>query len=214
MNSHLKLLKANKEWVQQKLNLEPDYFKKLSSDQSPEFLWIGCSDSRVPAEEITGTQPGEIFVHRNVANLVVHTDFNLLSVLQYAVEFLKVKHIILCGHYGCGGVRFALTQQSVGFLNQWLRYIKDVYFKNASELSSIESDDDKWKRLVELNVMEQVQNLARTSIVQKAWGTGQPLAIHGWVYGLNDGYIKDLTQMDSDSTLNEIYRFSWSKPKP
>lgn len=206
-----KLLEANKAWVVEKLKLDKEYFKRLATDQNPEFLWIGCSDSRVPAEEITGTQPGEIFVHRNVANLVIHTDFNLLSVLQYAVEFLKVKHIILCGHYGCGGVRFALTQQSVGFLNQWLRYIKDVFAKNQAELTAIESDDEKWQRLVELNVLEQVQNLARTSIVQKAWGTGQELAIHGWVYGLDNGYIKALTRMDSDSTLNEIYRFNWVK---
>ncbi len=214
METHEKLLEANKNWVAEKLKLQPDYFKKLAGDQNPEFLWIGCSDSRVPAEEITGTQPGEIFVHRNVANLVVHTDFNLLSVLQYAVEFLKVKHIILCGHYGCGGVRFALTQQSVGFLNQWLRYIKDVFAENQTELLAIESDDERWKRLVELNVLEQVQNLARTSIVQKAWGTGQDLSIHGWVYGLNDGFIKDLTRMDSDSTLNEIYRFNWVRKNP
>lgn len=209
MESYKKLLLSNKAWVKDKLNLQPDYFKNMATDQRPEFLWIGCSDSRVPAEEITGTQPGEIFVHRNIANLVVHTDFNLLSVVQYAVQYLEVKHIIVCGHYGCGGVKAALTQQRFGLLNQWLRHIKDIYKNNQTELSRIANEADRWRRLVELNVHEQVMNLARTSIIQEYWKNEKRPIIHGWVYGLEDGLLKDLVQVDHRANIDSIYTFDF-----
>jgi carbonic anhydrase len=162
MEDYKRLLLANKAWVQDKLSVSSDYFEKLAADQQPEFLWIGCADSRVPAEEITGTQPGQLFVHRNVANLVVHTDFNMLSVLQYAVEALKVKHIIVCGHYGCGGVFNAMTRKDLGLINKWLRHIKDVCRMHERELASIADDRERFDRVVELNVREQVMNLAET----------------------------------------------------
>lgn len=207
METYRRLLLANKAWVKEKLELRPDYFEKLAKDQRPDFLWIGCSDSRVPAEEITGTEPGEMFVHRNVANLVVHTDFNLLSVVQYAVEYLKVKHIIVCGHYGCGGVRTAMTPQSFGLLNQWLRHIKDTYYQHKDEIQAFNDNEKRVNRLVELNVLEQVHNLARTAIVQNAWkGESRPF-IHGWVYGLNDGLIKELAMLTPTSPLDSVYGF-------
>ena len=209
MDTYKRLLLANKAWVHEKLELKPDYFKRLAREQQPEFLWIGCSDSRVPAEEITGTQPGEIFVHRNIANLVVHTDFNLLSVLQFAVDVLKVQHVIVCGHYGCGGVRASMSHQPLGLLNKWLRHLKDVYHRHKDELSLYADDDRRGDRLAELNVLEQVQNLARTSIVQRAWHTGQPVALHGWIYGLADGYLKDLVVVDSSRSVDDIYRFKF-----
>ncbi len=207
MSSDQILLNANKKWVSEKLNLQPDYFKRHATDQNPEFLWIGCSDSRVPAEEITGTQPGEIFVHRNVANLVAHTDFNLLSVLQYAVEFLKVKHIIVCGHYGCGGVRAAMTSNTHGFVDNWLTNIKEVYGKYAAELDLIEDFDKRADRLTELNVIEQVKNLSKSKVVQKAW-KDRSLLVHGWVYGLNSGLIKDLNVMHEDKMdIEPVFRY-------
>jgi carbonic anhydrase len=215
MDAYKRLLLANKAWVQERLEMRPDYFARLAQDQKPEFLWIGCSDSRVPAEEITGTQPGEIFVHRNIANLVVHTDFNLLSVLQYAVDVLKVRHVIVCGHYGCGGVRASMTHQRLGLLNKWLRHLKDVYHHHKDELSMYPDDGRRADRLSELNVLEQVHNLARTSIVQRAWHDEQRPALHGWIYGLADGYLKDLVVVDSPDGLDDIYRFNFDdEPDP
>lgn len=206
MDSYKRLLLANKAWIAEKLSVRPDYFVQMAKDQKPEFLWIGCSDSRVPAEEITGTQPGELFVHRNIANLVVYTDFNLLSVLQYAVDYLKVKHIIVCGHYGCGGVKAAMSPQRYGLLNKWLRSIKDVYFHHKEELSLLDPVA-RTERLIELNVISQVHNLAKTSIIQRMWATEQQPTIHGWVYGLDSGQIKPLVKMDHTNKLDEIYQF-------
>ncbi|MEQ9403620.1 MAG: carbonate dehydratase [Cyclobacteriaceae bacterium] len=206
--SYDKLIKGNEKWVKEKLKLEPDYFKKLAKGQKPEFLWIGCSDSRVPANEITGTESGEIFVHRNIANQVIHSDTNMLSVLQYAVEYLHVKHVIVCGHYGCGGVKAAMDTQYVGLVGRWLAHIKDIYQNHVDLLDLIKDSKEKENRMVELNVIEQVHNLAKTSIVQKAW-KNRELQIHGWVYSLSDGKIIDLeckyTNIDQ---LEPIYRFS------
>jgi len=191
-NSYKKLLVNNKRWVTEQLELDPQYFENLSRGQTPEYLWIGCSDSRVPANTITGTDPGEIFVHRNIANMVVHSDMNMLSVLSYAVEVLKVKHIIVCGHYGCGGVNAAMGNKQIGLIDNWLRHIKDVYRYHHKELDAIENMEQRARRFVEVNVMEQVHDLGKTSIVQNAWKNKQPLHIHGWVYDINDGIIKDL----------------------
>ncbi len=202
------LLKENKLWAADKLNQDPDYFHRLSQLQTPEFLWIGCSDSRVPANEITGTQPGEIFVHRNIANLVINTDVNVLSVLDYAVNHLKVKHVIVCGHYGCGGIRAAITNHDFkAVLNMWLRNIKDVYRIHRSELDLIHNDDTKADRLVELNVMEQVFNLAKTSIIQRAWKHETRPDLHGWVYGLKDGLIKPVYEMKAGTHIDELYEY-------
>lgn len=190
------LLKNNKDWAEGKISNDPDYFSRLSHLQSPEFLWIGCSDSRVPANEITGTDPGEIFVHRNVANLVINTDVNVLSVLDYAVNHLKVRHIIVCGHYGCGGIKAAITNHDFKpVLNMWLRSIKDVYRIHRAEMDMLGDDDKKAHRLTELNVMEQVFNLAKTSIIQRAWKHEQRPDLHGWVYGLDNGLIKPVYEM-------------------
>jgi carbonic anhydrase len=186
---------------------DPAFFSRLSNIQSPDFLWIGCSDSRVPADKITGTQPGEIFVHRNIANMVVHTDLNLLSVLEYAVVYLKVKHIIVCGHYGCGGVKAAINHQSLGIINKWLRNIKDIYRLHQKEVDQESSEENKVNKLVELNVIEQVHNLAKTSIIQKAWKDQQQPSLHGWVYGLEDGIIKPVCEMDSDTKIDPIYAY-------
>jgi len=207
MKSYEKLLLENKAWASEKVQEDPDYFNRLAHLQTPEFLWIGCSDSRVPANEITGTQPGEIFVHRNVANMVIHTDLNLLSVLEYAVNVLKVQHIIVCGHYGCGGVKAATTRHSLGIINKWIRNIKDVYRFHRDELDSIQDEDKKVDRLVELNVQEQVVNLAKTSIVQKAWKETQRPYLHGWVYGLTDGIIKPVFEMKPGDHLDELYEY-------
>jgi len=205
--SYDRLLEGNKAWAAEKLLQDPDYFKSLTLGQNPQYLWIGCSDSRVPANEITGTKAGEIFVHRNIANMVVHTDMNLLSVLYYAVEVLHVKHIIVCGHYGCGGVIASMTNKDNGFVNNWLRNIKEVYEKYKAELESITDNKKRENRLVELNVMEQVRNLAKTRIVQNAW-KNRALQIHGWVYGLDNGIIKDLkVMMDEISDLKPIFRY-------
>ncbi|MFM2286855.1 MAG: hypothetical protein RLZZ543_2352 [Bacteroidota bacterium] len=202
-----RLLLENKAWASEKLETDPNYFLRQVKDQSPEFFWIGCSDSRVPANEVTNTEPGEIFVHRNVANLVVNTDLNLLSVLQYAVDVLKVKHIIVCGHYGCGGVKAAMTQQSFGLINKWLRNIKDVYRFHRIEVDGIGDLEKRVDRLVELNVNEQIHNLAKTSIVQKAWATRQSPVLHGWVYGLDDGILHEIITLDHTYNVDPIYRF-------
>lgn len=202
------LLQNNKEWAEGKQAADPDFFSRLSQLQTPEFLWIGCSDSRVPANEITGTDPGEIFVHRNVANLVINTDVNVLSVLDYAVNHLKVKHIIVCGHYGCGGIRAAITNHDYKpVLNMWLRNIKDVYRIHRSELDLLGDDDRKADRLTELNVMEQVFNLAKTSIVQRAWKHEQRPDLHGWVYGLNNGLIKPVFEMKAGTPIDDLFEY-------
>lgn len=203
-----KLLLENKAWSSEIKADDPEYFERLSHLQTPEFLWIGCSDSRVPADKITGTQPGEIFVHRNVANLVIHTDVNLLSVLDYAVTHLKVNHVIVCGHYGCGGVKAAMTNHDFKYvLNMWLRNIKDVYRLYAKELDAIADEDARADRLVELNVKEQVMHLAKTSIIQRAWKHEQRPQLHGWVYGLRDGLIKPIFDMDGDSPMDPLYQY-------
>ncbi len=205
-----KILDNNKEWVETNLAKDPNYFKDLSNGQNPPLLWIGCSDSRVPANEITGTRSGEVFVHRNIANLVVHTDINMLSVLDYAVNALKVKHVLVCGHYGCGGVKAAMENQSIGIIDNWIRNIKDVYRVNKEELNSIENETEKFNRLVELNVKEQVYNLAKTSIVQNAWNNGQELYLHGWVYGLNSGYVTDLNvNFSSNKDLDSMFKLNF-----
>lgn len=202
------LLKENKTWAEGMLKSDPDFFNKLSHLQTPEYLWIGCSDSRVPANQITGTMPGEIFVHRNVANLVVNTDVNVLSVLDYAVNHLKVKHVIVCGHYGCGGIKAAITKNDFKpVLNMWLRNIKDVYRLHRSQLDLIFNEEEKTNRLVELNVMEQVFNLAKTSIVQRAWKNEQRPDLHGWVYGLKDGLIKPVYEMKAGTNLDDLYEY-------
>ncbi|MCC7502977.1 MAG: carbonate dehydratase [Flavobacteriales bacterium] len=207
MDTYKRLLNNNKHWAEDTVARDPDFFKRLENIQQPEFLWIGCSDSRVPANEITGTQPGEVFVHRNIANMVVHTDLNLLSVLQYAVEYLKVKHIIVCGHYGCGGVKAAMTNNSLGIINKWLRNIKDVYRLHRRELNALESEQERFDRLVELNVTEQVMDLAKTSIIQKAWLERGGPDLHGWVYRLSDGIIKPVFEMEAGTEVDPIYKF-------
>jgi len=200
------LLENNKNWVANKLAIDPAYFEKLSNSQNPEYLWIGCSDSRVPANQITGTLPGDIFVHRNIANMVVHSDMNMLSVLSYAVEVLKVKHIIVCGHYGCGGVLAAMENKQFGLIDNWLRHIKDVYRYHHKELDAIADETQRARRFVELNVMEQVHDLCKTSIVQNAWKNNQPLHVHGWVYDIHDGIIKDLNvSFTCTKDLHKVY---------
>lgn len=208
MKSYEKLLLENKAWAQERVEDDPDFFKRLSALQTPEFLWIGCSDSRVPANQITGTEPGEIFVHRNIANLVVHTDTNLFSVLDYAVTHLQVKHIIVCGHYGCGGVKAAMSNNDFNqILNMWLRNIKDVYFHNQLELDAIINEEARTDRLTELIVMEQVIHLAKTSVVQRAWKNRQAPDLHGWVYGLKDGLINPVFEMKANSEIDPIYQY-------
>ena len=206
IKSYEKLLANNKKWVKEQLALEPQYFEKLAKGQAPEYLWIGCSDSRVPANTITGTEPGEMFVHRNIANMVVHSDMNMLSVLSYAVEVLKVKHIIVCGHYGCGGIMAAMGNRQVGLIDNWLRHIKDVYRYHNHELDAITDETLRARRFVELNVMEQVHDLGKTSIVQNAWKKKQPLHVHGWVYDIHDGIIKDLNvSFTCTKDLHKVY---------
>jgi carbonic anhydrase len=204
--SYQKLITGNKIYSETKLFQDPEYFKKMAEGQKPDYLWIGCSDSRVPANEITKTGSGEMFVHRNIANLVVHTDANMLSVLEYAVKHLGVKHIIVCGHYGCGGVKAAMTNTSHGFVDNWLCNIKDVYHQNSKELEAIKDDTERTNRLTELNVIEQVRNLAKTSIVQEAWRK-RDLHLHAWVYGLHNGLIKDLAIIhNKNKDIDPIYR--------
>ncbi|WP_068595131.1 carbonate dehydratase [Vaginella massiliensis] len=203
-----KLLDNNKKWVEEKLKLDKDFFSKLANGQQPPVMWIGCADSRVPANEIIGAQAGEVFVHRNIANMVVHTDMNMLSVLDYAVNVLQVSHIIVCGHYGCGGVKAAMSNLSVGLIDNWLRHIKDAYRFNKRELNEIEDEDERFDRFVEINVKEQVYNLAKTFIVQNAWRNNQELNIHGWVYGVGNGVVKDLEiSMDSIDDLFSVYQY-------
>lgn len=202
-----KILDNNKQWVENQLKIDPNYFEDLSKGQNPPLLWIGCSDSRVPANEIIGAKPGEVFVHRNIANMVIHSDMNMLSVLDYAVNVLKVKHIIVCGHYGCGGVLAAMNNESYGIIDNWIRHIKDVFRHNKEELKQIKDMDQRFNRFVELNVQEQVSDLAKTSIVQTAWKNGQELSLHGWVYGLNSGYVTDLeVNYSSNKDLPEVYQ--------
>lgn len=204
------LIENNKKWVESKLDANPEFFKNLAKGQTPPLLWIGCADSRVPANEIIGAQPGEVFVHRNIANMVIHSDMNMLSVLDYAVNALKVKHVIVCGHYGCGGVQAAMGNKSIGIIDNWIRHIKDVYRVNKKELDSISDETERFNRFVELNVIEQVFDLAKTSIVQGAWSSGQDLTIHGWVYGVDSGVIKDLgVNFKNDSELDEVYQLNF-----
>lgn len=201
MSSLADLFSNNKSWAQALIAKDPSFFEKLSIQQQPEFLWIGCSDSRVPAEELVGLAPGEIFVHRNVANVVVHTDFNSLSVIQFAVDVLKVKHIIVCGHYGCGGVLATLREERVGLADNWLRHVDDVIRKHAMLLDHCESEADRCNHLCELNVIEQVANVCKTTVVRDAWERGQQLTVHGWIYGMKDGLVRDLRT--SASSLDE-----------
>ncbi|MBK8610995.1 MAG: carbonic anhydrase [Chitinophagaceae bacterium] len=208
MHPYELLLQDNKIWAAKMVAKDPDFFNNLSKLQSPEFLWIGCSDSRVPANEITNTKPGEIFVHRNVANLVINTDVNLLSVLDFAVNHLSVKHVIVCGHYGCGGIKASLSKVDYKpVLNMWLRNIKDVHRIHREELEKIEDEDQKCDRLVELNVQEQIFNLAKTSVIQRAWKKDKRPDLHGWVYGLNDGLIKSVFEMKAGTHIDPLYEF-------
>lgn len=204
------ILDNNKMWVDKQLAMDKDFFKDLSVGQNPPLLWIGCSDSRVPANEIIGAKAGEVFVHRNIANMVVHTDMNMLSVLDYAVNVLKVKHVIVCGHYGCGGVKAAMGNDSIGIIDNWIRHIKDVYRLHEHYLNSIEDPTERFNTFVEVNVKEQVYDLSKTSIVQGAWRNGQDLTVHGWVYGLNSGYVTDLeVNMSSNKDLDEVYQLKF-----
>lgn len=203
-----KLLDNNRKWVEEKLSHDQEFFTRLANVQEPPVLWIGCADSRVPANEIIGAQPGEVFVHRNIANLVVHSDMNMLSVLDYAVNILKVRHIIVCGHYGCGGVKAAMENTSVGLIDNWIRHIKDVYRLNKRELNAIEDVNKRFDRFIEINVEEQVYNLAKTSIVQNAWRNNQALSIHGWVYAVSNGLVKDLeVNMQNNQDLFSVYQY-------
>lgn len=206
------LLQGNRDWVKKETEKDPDYFNKLASGQDPDVLWIGCSDSRVPANEVTNTKPGQVFVHRNIANMCVHSDMNMLSVLDYAVNVLKVKHVIVAGHYGCGGIAAALSNNQFGLIDNWLRHIKDVYRLHSNELDRIMDDKLKINRLVELNVMEQVYNLCKTTIVQNAWREREDLEVHGWVIDLSSGLVKDLqVTAKSSNNLGEIFKLDESK---
>jgi carbonic anhydrase len=205
-----RILENNTKWVKDQLALDPEYFNDLSKGQSPPLLWIGCSDSRVPANEIIGAKPGEVFVHRNIANMVIHSDMNMLSVLDYAVNVLKVKHVIVCGHYGCGGIKAAMGNDSIGIIDNWIRHIKDVYRLHQKELDSIVDESERFNAFVEWNVKEQVFDLAKTSIVQNAWRSGQELTLHGWVYGLNSGYVTDLdVNMSCNTDLDDVYQLKF-----
>jgi carbonic anhydrase len=205
-----KILDNNKKWVENQLAIDPEYFKDLSKGQNPPLLWIGCSDSRVPANEIIGAKPGEVFVHRNIANMVIHSDMNMLSVLDYAVNVLKVKHVIVCGHYGCGGIKAAMGNESIGIIDNWIRHIKDIYRLHQVFLDSITNEDERFNKFVELNVKEQVFDLSKTSIVQSAWKNGQDLTLHGWAYGLNSGFVTDLdVNISSDKDLDKVYQLKF-----
>jgi carbonic anhydrase len=202
------LLDGNKQFVANTLKLDPEYFEDLAKGQSPPVLWIGCADSRVPANQITNTAPGQIFVHRNIANMVVHSDMNMLSVLDYAVNVLKVKHVIVTGHYGCGGIIAAISNKQFGLIDNWLSHIKDVYRLHAKELDEIADMDERCDRLVEFNVVENVYNLCKTTIVQNAWHNGQPLGVHGWVYSLKTGIITDMKVSAYDNAnMENVFRF-------
>ena len=203
-----KFLEGNKQWVAKKLAEDPLYFKNLLKGQSPPLLWIGCSDSRVPANEIINAQPGEVFVHRNIANMVVHADMNMLSVLDFAVQILKVQHVIVCGHYGCGGILAAMSNKQFGFIDNWLRNIKDVYRLHQKELDAIQDENQRSKRLTELNVIEQVLNVCKTSTIQNAWKERNDPHIHGWVYDVGNGIVKDLdVSVKNNEDMSAIYRF-------
>lgn len=206
--SDLKILfENNKRWAEETSKQDPEFFQTLSKQQSPEYLWIGCSDSRVPANQIVGLLPGEIFVHRNIANVVVHTDLNCLSVIQFAVDVLEVKHIIVCGHYGCGGVNAALEKIEHGLIDNWLRHIKDVYRIHQSKIDVFVSNQHRSDKLCELNVFEQVANVCHTTIVQNAWKRGRDLTVHGWIYSLEDGLIRDLgISISDDEQIKSVYR--------
>lgn len=207
MKDAKRLLLENQAWVQEKTIVNPEYFKEMAKGQTPTFLWIGCSDSRVPPNEITGCHPGEMFVARNIANLVIHTDISLMSVLEYAVVHLKVKHVIICGHYGCGGVAASLTPQSLGPIDKWLRNIRDVATANWVELSKLPAGADRTNRLVELSTIEQAKNLTHTAIIQKAWNDGQELYIHGWVFDMASGKLKELITIDKTYPIEESHRY-------
>lgn len=207
IRSYQELFVNNKNWVHDKTSLTPDFFHHMADGQRPKFLWIGCSDSRVSAEQLTGTDPGDMFVHRNIANMVIHTDMSMLSVLDYAVNVLDVQHVIVCGHYGCGGVAAAMGSKQVGLIDNWLRYIKDVYRLHQQELDAIDNQREKLDRLVELNIQEQVYGLSTTSIVQNAWSDGRPLQVHGVVYDLKTGLLNDLElSHDSPNKIDLVYR--------
>lgn len=206
------IFEGNKKWVAEKLNQDPDFFNRLSKGQKPPILWIGCSDSRVPANEITGTDPGEVFVHRNIANMVIHTDMSMLSVLDYAVNVLEVRHVIVCGHYGCGGVLAAMGHKQFGLIDNWLRHIKDVYRLHHEELDAIENETERGNRLIELNVQEQVFDLTKTSIIQNAWANGKFLQVHGIVYDISNGILKDLdVTIGDNSELEGVYRLTTNR---
>ncbi|TDE16715.1 carbonate dehydratase [Dyadobacter psychrotolerans] len=212
IKTYQNLFQNNKRWVSNTLKEDPEFFNNLAQGQSPQFLWIGCSDSRVPANEITGTVPGDIFVHRNIANMVVHTDMSMLSVLDYSINVLGVKHVMVVGHYGCGGVKAAMGNKQVGLIDNWLRNIKDVYRLHALELNAIEDPHARSNRLVELNVQEQVFNLTKTSIVQNAWANGKDLLVHGIVYDVNDGMLRDMDITVGDgSKMDSVYKFELEK---
>ena len=204
------LFDNNRKWAAKIKESDPEFFAKLSRQQNPEYLWIGCSDSRVSSNQIVDMLPGEIFVHRNIANVVIHTDLNCLSVIQYAVEVLKVKHIIVCGHYGCGGIRAALGKRAYGLIDTWLRHIKDVYRHHQDKLDAIADENERLNLLCELNVIEQVGNVCHTSIVQKAWESGQELSVHGWIYSIEEGILKNLdVYVDGVSEISDTYRVYW-----
>lgn len=205
-----KILDGNRNWVASKIDNDPEYFERLAEGQAPPLLWIGCSDSRVPANEVIGAQPGEVFVHRNIANMVIHSDMNMLSVLDYAVNVLKVQHVIVCGHYGCGGVKAAMGNSSIGLIDNWIRHIKDVYRHHHNFLNSIIDEKERFDAFVELNVKENVLDLAKTSIVQGAWRNGQDLNLHGWVYRLNNGLVKDLeVNISNNDDLDTVYQLKF-----
>jgi len=205
-----KIIDNNRKWVESTLEKDPNYFSDLAKGQTPPLLWIGCSDSRVPANEIIGAKPGEVFVHRNIANMVVHSDMNMLSVLDYAINVLKVKHVIVCGHYGCGGIKAAMGNDSIGIIDNWIRHIKDVYRLHSNYLDSIIDEDKRFDAFVELNVKEQVFDLAKTSIVQGAWLKGQDLTLHGWAYGVGSGLVNDLNvNISSDRDLDHVYQLKF-----
>ncbi len=211
MTEITQLLKNNREWAESITKENPDFFHKLSQQQTPEYLWIGCSDSRVPANDIVGLLPGELFVHRNVANVVIHTDLNCQAVLQYAVDVLKVKHIIVTGHYGCGGVKAALGDEQLGLIDNWLRAIRDIYYRNESRFRVISDEEKRTDLMCELNVIEQVANICHTNIVQNAWRRGQELSVHGWIYAVKDGIIKDLgVKVNKLEQVAEAYRMGVS----
>lgn len=201
------LLDSNAQWAQDRIAADPSYFQRLAAGQAPEYLWIGCADSRVPANEILGLPPGEVFVHRNIANVVVHTDFNCLSVMQFAIEVLRVKHIMVVGHYGCSGVHAAMHQHRLGLADNWLRHIRDIADRHSDQLAAIDDETARRDRLCELNVIDQVLHVCQTTMVEDAWARGQPLQVHGWVYGLRDGLLRDLqVTMTDRETMTERYR--------